>query len=609
MSSDSGGKTVDRRDILRGLASVPAVALAGCTFLGGDDGNGDDNGNGGDDGNGTPTESEMALGERVPSMTIEYMAGQAGRTAVMEELAPRMADDLSEIGISAESRGRPNAEVVDDIINDRRAAALWMAMSTSSPDRLDPQEFILRETIGNAGQGGLNLSNWPNCEYSQIAFEQDSVNPDQRRELVDQAFQIAAEDYAHMMIVGDMDSQLVHSDSIEVNAAGDAGIRLSNPVSLIESRPTNSDEIRMSVNSQTMVRKNWMVQQQGETFFLWNALIFSPLVTYDENYELTNSLASGYTTNEDATQVTVTIEEDATFHNGDPVTAEHVKFTFEFLQGNSAEVYKVTEIPFESIDVVDDKTVEFNFESPYPIFVTRDMATFGILHKDQWESADGDAGGFQVPDDVWGSGPFELATFQADQSARLTAFDGHPNFQPDHDIVLRGFEDETSAVAAFEQGSIELITLVTPNTMDRLDGNGDVVGYSSLGLYGGPAIYPQIPMPSVKYKPIRQAIGAAINRQQMNEVVLFGQGSPQLHSLFITQEHPWFPEDAPQYTDDPSGDVEAARQVLEDAGWGWDGDGRLHFPEGADTSPMWPAEGQPSADDFPCVNADGEYSG
>jgi peptide/nickel transport system substrate-binding protein len=608
MSSDSTGKTLDRRDILKGLSSVPALALAGCGLIGGDGGDGGDDGGDGGSGN-VPTQDASELGERVPTLTIEYMTGQAGRTATMEELAPRMAEDLSQIGISAEARGRPNAEVVDDIINDRRAAALWMAMSTSSPDRLDPQEFILRESIGNAGKGGLNLSNWPNCEYSAIAQEQGSVGPEQRRELVDEAFQILGEDYSHMMIVGVLDSQIVHTDQVEMNSTGEAGLRISNPISLVDSRPKNGSEITMSANSQTMARKNWMIQQQGETFFLWNALIFSPLVMYDGNYELQNALASDYSSNEDSTQVTVTLADDAQFHNGDEVTAEHVKFTYEFLQANSAEVYKVTDIPFSSINVIDDKTIEFNFESPYPIFTTRDMATFGILHKDQWQAADGNAGGFQVPDDVWGSGPFELASFQADQSARLTAFDGHPNFQPDHDIVLRGFEDETSAVAAFENGGIDLVTLVTAGTFDRVDGQGDMQGVTSAGLYGGPAIYPQIPMPGVKYKPIRQAIGAAINRQEMNEVVLFGQGSVQLHSQFITQEHPWFPDDAPMYTDDPSGDVEAAQQVLSDADWGWDQDGRLHYPQGADTSPLWPAEGQPSPDDFPCVNAEGEYTG
>jgi peptide/nickel transport system substrate-binding protein len=605
MSSDSEDKPLDRRDVLKGLSAVPALALAGC--IGGDGGGGDNGGDNGGD-SGLPTQDASELGERVPTLTVEYMTGQAGRTATMEELAPRTAEDLSAIGINAESGGRPNAEVVDDIINDRRAADLWMAMSTSSPDRLDPQEFLLRETIGNAGKGGLNLANWANCEYSGLALEQATVASDQRRELIDDAFQVAAEEYAHMMIVGDLDSQIVHSDSVNVNSAGDAGIRISNPISLIDSRPASGDEIQMSVNAATMARKNWMIQQQGETFFLWNALIFSPLVSYDQNYELMNSLASDYTESDDATQVTVTIAEDAEFHNGDPVTADHVKFTYEFFQNNSAEVYKVTDIPFSSINVVDEKTVEFNFETPYPLFVTRDMATFGILHEDQWQEADGDAGGFQVPDDVWGSGPFELESFQADQSARLSAFDGHPNFQPDHSLVLRGFEDETSAATAFENGDIDLVTLVTPGTVDRLGGQGDAVSYTSLGLYGGPAIYPQYPMPTVKHKPMRQAIGTAIDRQNMNDVVLFGQGSVQTHSLFITEEHPFFPEDTVRYTEDPSGDVDAAISVLQDAGWGWDQDERLHYPEGTDTSPVWPAEGQPSPDNFACVNADGEYT-
>ena len=38
-----------------------------------------------------------------------------------------------------------------------------------------------------------------------------------------------------------------------------------------------------------------------------------------------------------------------------------------------------------------------------------------------------------------------------------------------------------------------------------------------------------------------------------------------------------------------------------DAGWGWDGDGELHYPPDADLEPLWPEGEEPSVDDFPCL--------
>jgi peptide/nickel transport system substrate-binding protein len=81
-------------------------------------------------------------------------------------------------------------------------------------------------------------------------------------------------------------------------------------------------------------------------------------------------------------------------------------------------------------------------------------------------------------------------------------------------------------------------------------------------------------------------------------------------SSYFTSAHPWYPEDEVyQATDDPTGDVEQAKQILRDAGWGWDDDGNLRYPADADLSPRWPKGEYPNEDNgFPCVTADGEYN-
>jgi peptide/nickel transport system substrate-binding protein len=57
-----------------------------------------------------------------------------------------------------------------------------------------------------------------------------------------------------------------------------------------------------------------------------------------------------------------------------------------------------------------------------------------------------------------------------------------------------------------------------------------------------------------------------------------------------------------------TGDEEAARQVLSEAGWGWDDNGNLHYPPDADLSPKWPKGSIPPVGDIPCLNEDGYVS-
>jgi peptide/nickel transport system substrate-binding protein len=588
------GDKVNRREVLAGLSAVPVAALAGC----GDDGTGNDGGD--DDGQNSPDE----VGERVPTLTYEYLTGQAGVEQMMEETAPFVKEHLAEVGIDLEINPRPLAESIGDVINDARAAEILMFISRSSPERVEPQEWLSRFNIENAGQGGLNLSHWANCEYSQLEVEQQSLPPQERREVADEALKIAASGYSCAPILGGVEFQAFNNNRVNPGGISDqAGIGRLNPVSLIKSEPTQSDTLRVFASTSDLERSNWTTIPDTTSFLMWNQLVYSPPLYYDENFELQNNLAEDVSVSDDGTQVTLELA-DATFHNGDEITAEHIQFTYQFINDNNANVYRANPVPYSSIDVIDDKTVEFNLERPFAPVVTRDLAWFGILYKDEWEEADGNPGEFE-PSSLTGSGPFVLNNFSGSESMSLTPHDGHPLFSPDHNILFNAFREQQTGIQAFESGEIDIITNLSPSAFDQLRNQSNVQTSASQGFYPGPGIYWTYPMAPDKFDEFRNAVGTAINRQEINEVVFFGQGSPQTHGLFLTSEHPWHPDSIEHYVDDPSGDIEQARQVLEDAGWSWDDDGNLRYPPDADLGPLWPAEGQPGPDEFECVDQEG----
>lgn len=83
-----------------------------------------------------------------------------------------------------------------------------------------------------------------------------------------------------------------------------------------------------------------------------------------------------------------------------------------------------------------------------------------------------------------------------------------------------------------------------------------------------------------------------------------GRVEPDMFPTYISGNHPMFPPEEMLYEHpDTSGDVEAARAMLEEEeGWGWDADGNLHYPPDADLEPLWPEGEVPSAEDFPCID-------
>jgi peptide/nickel transport system substrate-binding protein len=117
----------------------------------------------------------------------------------------------------------------------------------------------------------------------------------------------------------------------------------------------------------------------------------------------------------------------------------------------------------------------------------------------------------------------------------------------------------------------------------------------------------------MKHREFRQAFSAALNRQQLNQLMYRGNSTIQYAGTQYVQNsngrHPWRPPEdrLAKFTENPQGDVEAARQMLSEAGWGWDDDGNLHYPPDADLEPVWPAGEAPSPDKFPCIDEEGEY--
>lgn len=210
-----------------------------------------------------------------------------------------------------------------------------------------------------------------------------------------------------------------------------------------------------------------------------NGQIYEALYTYNEDATdtLVPELADGEPEqSDDGLTWTVSIKDEATFQNGDDVTATDVKYSFEAPvkedTENSAEVNMI-----ESIEAVDDKTVKFTLSYPYAAFDT----TLGwpIVPKSEREGNKDKFGHNPV-----GSGPFQWVEWKDGEYVLLERWDDYWGEQtPNLDRVEFDFVTEQSTrVTGLETGESDIIEAVPPQLWQDVKNMDKASIESSIGL-------------------------------------------------------------------------------------------------------------------------------
>lgn len=589
--SESG---LGRRTLLKTIgAATGAGALAGCT-------GGDDNGG--------------SAGERVPTIQFDwYSLG-----GVYDNMAELVQRDIGNIGFEVNSSTGDFAGATTPALNDQREHHLHMYGYGPSTSRLDPNEFTYTAFgIHNAGASGPNYSNYGNCEVSYHAYEQ-SVAPDEetRDEEVRTAIELIAEDRPIAPLLTYISSGYGRSDQITFNALGNSGLSVRNSRWPIHSEPKSGTSTMEAIFTSAYFETiNWPTLSGSGSMITWSHTANSSLWEYNENFELEGVLAEDWEYANDGLELTVTLR-DGTFHNGEKITASDVKFTFEQLERNVDTYPLASEQPLESIEVIDDVTVQFNWTKPNPPFVTSYGPTWGIMSESHWT----EMGAHEDPmaydpsgSEFVGSGPWQITGFTAGSQVIYEPHDGHPfHPTPNFDrMVWNQMDEPQAATNAVVSGEMHVHPSAPLSALDRAgqELNEDQYFETINNVFTVRLLQLQNSFPPGMFREWRQAIGMAMNRQEMSAISFQGEADPMLEPTLFAPNHPYHPGEGvlPKFTDDPAGDVEGAKRTLEDAGWVQDG-GNWHYPPDKDLTPPWPKGEAPTPEEFPCITSDGNYN-
>lgn len=294
------------------------------------------------------------------------------------------------------------------------------------------------------------------------------------------------------------------------------------------------------------------------------------------------SLADYWEVGDDGVTHTFYIAENATWHDGEPVTADDVVFSFEsMLDENTLSVRRSgVALALASVNKVDDKTVQLISNEPMATFVQETAGTVGIIPKHIWEGVDiaewgADPGATgQDPSRVIGSGPFRFVEWVLGDHATI---ERNPDYWDQENVpvidqlIYRVVADPASAVASLQTGEADIIEVPFATADELRQSNPELVltefDTTSMNYYytnqdesrGTP--FTEIP--------VRQALHYALDRDLIAETVYNGYAIRAVGTQPVLSIA--YNPDAVEtdYVYDP----DTARQLLDEAGWAEGGDG------------------------------------
>ena len=271
------------------------------------------------------------------------------------------------------------------------------------------------------------------------------------------------------------------------------------------------------------------------------------------------SLAESWQVSPDGRVYDFTLRKGVKFHNGDPLTSEDVKFSFDRYKGAQAKALKERVAAVETPDALH---VRFRLKNPWPDFMTFYTAASGagwIVPKKYVEKV-GDEAFKKAP---IGAGPYKFVSFTPGVELVMEAFDGYWRKTPSvKRLVFKVIGDEATRLAALKRGEIDIVYSIRGELAEELQ--------RTPGLTLKPTVIqsPQWVSMLDQWDPkspwhdrrVRLAANLAIDRKAINDAIALGHSRLTYSIIPSTFDYYWQP---PAYAYDPA----QAKKLLAEAGY------------------------------------------
>jgi peptide/nickel transport system substrate-binding protein len=289
------------------------------------------------------------------------------------------------------------------------------------------------------------------------------------------------------------------------------------------------------------------------------------------------SLAESWTESEDGLTYEFKLRADLTFHNGDPLTTEDVKFSFERYNGTGAKAFKDH---VKEVEILDPRVIRFHLRDPWPDFMTfygTTATAAGLVVPKRYMTAVGDDGFKKAP---IGAGPYKFVSTKPGIEVVLEACPQYWRRVPAvKTLVMRSVPDATTRALMLRSGEADIAYALDGVDAEGIqkDPNLKIVATKHASIFWiemSDQWDPKSPFHDIR---VRQAVNYALDRQAINEAGCLGFCPPAGVIVprvmdFALQVEPW-----------PYG-PDKAKTLLAEAG----------YPNGFDAGQFTPNPGFPT---------------
>jgi len=271
------------------------------------------------------------------------------------------------------------------------------------------------------------------------------------------------------------------------------------------------------------------------------------------------SLAESWQMSPDGRVYDFTLRKGVKFHNGDTLTSEDVKFSFERYRGASA---KAIHDRVAAVETPGPLQVRFRLKNSWPDFMTFYTAASGagwIVPKKYVEKV-GDDGYKKAP---VGAGPYKFVSFNPGVELVMEAFEGYWRKTPSvKRLVFKVITEESTRLAALKRAEVDIVYSIRGELAEEL------VRTPGLALKPTVIQAPQWVSMLDQWDPkspwhdrrVRLAANLAIDRKAINQAITLGHSKLTYSIIPSTFDYYWQP---PSYAFDP----DQAKKLLAEAGY------------------------------------------
>jgi peptide/nickel transport system substrate-binding protein len=507
-----------------------------------------------------------------------------------------LVENMRQLGLDVEHKAVPWAQYSDQVwfnrLNEPEVAGGdgWQMTAwrmVARPERMDPDEFVFNLFHSSTAEAGYNFVGYNNPEYDALAEAQrGETNPEARRDLIFQAQALIANDVPYVYIAHPSLPQLVRTDVWDEASVVDAqGIGVQNFWTWIGLTPLGDQKDIITNTGDDLLAIN-PLYIAGDAPSRLTELIWDRLMRIGPD-GLAQPWAAESVVWEDDVNVVVTLREGMMWHDGNPVTVEDVKFSFEVPNSGESPMYAPFTRRITGIEIVDDRTLRFTLNEPWVAFEVASLAKVNLIPRHIWEPiiadllTQEDANAESVTDtdpaNKVGSGPFKYVDWQEGEIAILEANPDH--FSPPHAarFIIKILPNMESALGQIQTGEL--------NFLREWEGDSSILSEvadsdPNITLFASPDLGFRFFAFNTRFAPfdnavLRQAIAHVMPKASIIQNIYKGFGVPADSYVSVAIEY-WHNPDLPQY----EFSIDTARALLEEAGFTWDADGLLHYPAG-----------------------------